>query len=168
VPGHFTTLWKWRSTSTPSGQLASEAVEYIYSTWAESVKVHFGLSYSRSPPPLQDLLRSIIYNSDLPHHLPTVPCLSQCLLHCNFYCKPMLWIWHSVAYLFLFKSKHRHHYFLVLSVHIIQQLCPDCFETVTNKFTGLFGYNVVNRVSKSVHTFSSLLMFTCFDYFHNC
>jgi hypothetical protein len=38
VPGHFTTLWKLRSTSTPSGQLAREAAEYYYSARAESVK----------------------------------------------------------------------------------------------------------------------------------
>jgi hypothetical protein len=53
VPGHFTTLWKLQSTSTPSGQLswrerprstitpsgqlAREAAEYYYSAWAESV-----------------------------------------------------------------------------------------------------------------------------------
>jgi hypothetical protein len=39
VPGHFTTLWKSQSTSTPSGQLVSEATEYIYSARAESVKL---------------------------------------------------------------------------------------------------------------------------------
>jgi hypothetical protein len=38
VPGHFTTLWKLRSTSTPSGQLARDAAEYYYSARAESVK----------------------------------------------------------------------------------------------------------------------------------
>jgi hypothetical protein len=37
VPGHFTTLWKSRSTSTPSGQLAQEAAEYYYSARPESV-----------------------------------------------------------------------------------------------------------------------------------
>jgi hypothetical protein len=37
MPGHFTTLWKSRSTSTPSGQLAREAAEYYYSARAESV-----------------------------------------------------------------------------------------------------------------------------------
>jgi hypothetical protein len=39
VPGHFTTLWKSRSTSTPSGQLAQDAAEYFYSARAESVNV---------------------------------------------------------------------------------------------------------------------------------
>jgi hypothetical protein len=38
VPGHFTTLWKLRSTSTSSGQLARDAAEYYYSARAESVK----------------------------------------------------------------------------------------------------------------------------------
>jgi hypothetical protein len=38
VPGHFKTLWKSRSTSTPPGQLAQDAAEYIYSTRTESVK----------------------------------------------------------------------------------------------------------------------------------
>jgi hypothetical protein len=38
VPGHFTTLWKSRSTSTPPGQLARDAAEYYYSARAESVK----------------------------------------------------------------------------------------------------------------------------------
>jgi hypothetical protein len=38
MPGHFTTLWKSQSTSTLSGQLAREAVEYYYSARAESVK----------------------------------------------------------------------------------------------------------------------------------
>jgi hypothetical protein len=37
MPGHFTTLWKSRSTNTPSGQLAREAAEYIYSVQCESV-----------------------------------------------------------------------------------------------------------------------------------
>jgi hypothetical protein len=37
VPGHFTTLWKSRSTSTLSGQLAQDAAEYYYSARAESV-----------------------------------------------------------------------------------------------------------------------------------
>jgi hypothetical protein len=37
MPGHFTTLWESRSTSTPSGQLARQAAEYYYSAWAESV-----------------------------------------------------------------------------------------------------------------------------------
>jgi hypothetical protein len=39
MPGHFTTLWESRSTSTPSGQLARQAAEYYYSAWAESVKI---------------------------------------------------------------------------------------------------------------------------------
>jgi hypothetical protein len=39
VPGHFTTLWKSWSTSTPSGQLVQEAAEYYYSVRAESVNV---------------------------------------------------------------------------------------------------------------------------------
>jgi hypothetical protein len=38
MPGHFTTLWESRSTSTPSRQLARQAAEYYYSAWAESVK----------------------------------------------------------------------------------------------------------------------------------
>jgi hypothetical protein len=38
VPGHFTTLWKSRSTSTPSGQLVRDDAEYYYSARAESVK----------------------------------------------------------------------------------------------------------------------------------
>jgi hypothetical protein len=38
VPGHFTTLWKSQSASTPSGQLAQGAAEYYYSARAESVK----------------------------------------------------------------------------------------------------------------------------------
>jgi hypothetical protein len=33
-----TSLWKSRSTSTPSGQLAREVVEYWYSVHTESVK----------------------------------------------------------------------------------------------------------------------------------
>jgi hypothetical protein len=37
VPGHFTTLWKSRNTSTPPGQLARDAAEYYYSARAESV-----------------------------------------------------------------------------------------------------------------------------------
>jgi hypothetical protein len=37
VSGHFTILWKSRSTSTLSGQLAREAAEYIYSARAEIV-----------------------------------------------------------------------------------------------------------------------------------
>jgi hypothetical protein len=37
VPGHFTTLWKSRSISTPSGQLAQEAAEYYYSARPECV-----------------------------------------------------------------------------------------------------------------------------------
>jgi hypothetical protein len=40
VPGHFTTLWKLRSTSTPSGQLAREAAEYMYSAGTESVNLN--------------------------------------------------------------------------------------------------------------------------------
>jgi hypothetical protein len=39
VPGHSITLWKLRSTSTPSGQLAQEAVDFNYSAQAESVKI---------------------------------------------------------------------------------------------------------------------------------
>jgi hypothetical protein len=39
VPGHFTTLWKSRSTSTLSAQLAQEAAEYYYSAQVESVKL---------------------------------------------------------------------------------------------------------------------------------
>jgi hypothetical protein len=38
MPGHFTTLWKSWSTSTPSGQLAREATEYIYFVRTESFK----------------------------------------------------------------------------------------------------------------------------------
>jgi hypothetical protein len=38
MPDHFTTLRKLQSTRTPSGQLAQEAAEYIYSAQAESVK----------------------------------------------------------------------------------------------------------------------------------
>jgi hypothetical protein len=44
VPGHFTILWKSQSTSTPSGQLAREATECIYSMWAESVKENLWFS----------------------------------------------------------------------------------------------------------------------------
>jgi hypothetical protein len=47
VPGHFTTLWKLRSTSTPSGQLARYAAEYYYSARAESVNT--SNAYSISP-----------------------------------------------------------------------------------------------------------------------
>jgi hypothetical protein len=35
---HFKTLWNLHSINTPSGQLAWEAKEYIYSTQTESVK----------------------------------------------------------------------------------------------------------------------------------
>jgi hypothetical protein len=38
VPGHFTTLWKSWSTSSPSGWLAQEAAEYVYSAETGSVK----------------------------------------------------------------------------------------------------------------------------------
>jgi hypothetical protein len=37
VPGHFTTLWKSRSIYTPSGLVAWEVAEYIYSARTESV-----------------------------------------------------------------------------------------------------------------------------------
>jgi hypothetical protein len=51
MPGHFTTLWELRSTSTPSGQLARQAAEYYYSAWAESVKaaVHAGAVMRTGP-----------------------------------------------------------------------------------------------------------------------
>jgi hypothetical protein len=37
MPGHFTTLWKSRSTSTLSGRLVREAAMYIHSAGTESV-----------------------------------------------------------------------------------------------------------------------------------
>jgi hypothetical protein len=43
MPGHFTTLWKSRSTSTPSGRLAWEAAEYMYSAGTESVNIKKGI-----------------------------------------------------------------------------------------------------------------------------
>jgi hypothetical protein len=41
MPGHFTTLWKLRSIHTPSGLVAWEAAEYIYSARTESVNGTF-------------------------------------------------------------------------------------------------------------------------------
>jgi hypothetical protein len=39
IPAHFKTLWKLRSINTPSGWLAREAVEYIYSAQTVSDKL---------------------------------------------------------------------------------------------------------------------------------
>jgi hypothetical protein len=43
MPGHFTTLWKLLSIYTPSGLVAWEATEYIYSTRTESVNKHYAM-----------------------------------------------------------------------------------------------------------------------------
>jgi hypothetical protein len=68
VPGHFTTLRKLRSTSTPSGLLARDAAEYDYSARAESVKCE-EFNNTNIPVPATD---------GEPFHTPSQAQITEC------------------------------------------------------------------------------------------
>jgi hypothetical protein len=90
MPGHFTTLWKSRSTSTPSGQLAREAAEYIQPARAESVKSsgkliqkgsYMFIPLNMPPPPKISLPVRLYMNFKLP--VLTKICLGVITYKCH-------------------------------------------------------------------------------------